>query len=143
MTFTVTVGALSLSAPTSANLGSGAPGGTASGPLGTVVVTDNRALLTAAWVATASSTSWVTGSGTGNETIPATDGKYAPGTVTTTGTITTTPHDITLTTSPQPVVTGSAGVGDNTASWNPTITVAIPAAAVGGAYVATLTQSVS
>lgn len=143
MTFTVTVGDLSMSAPASANFESGAPGTSISGPLGQVVVTDNRALLTAAWTATASSTNWVTGSGTGNETIPNSDTTYDPGVVAHTGTITTTPHAITLSTSPQAVVTGSAGVGDNTASWNPTITVAIPAAAVGGAYVATLTQSIS
>jgi hypothetical protein len=143
MTFVVTVGALALSAPVSANIGSGAPGTTVSGLLGTVTVTDNRALAIAAWTATASSTSWITGGGTFDETIPATAGTYSPGPVTTTGEITAVPHAITLSTSPQPVVVGSAGVGDNTASWNPTIAVAIPAGAVGGTYTSTLTQSVS
>lgn len=38
---------------------------------------------------------------------------------------------------------GTAGVGENTATWNPTIAVAIPAAAVGGDYTGTLTQSVT
>ena len=143
MTFTVTVGALSMTAPATANLGSGAPGTTISGPLGTVVVTDNRALLSASWTATASSTSWVTGTGTGNETIPAGAGSYAPGVISKTGTVTTAASDITLTTSPQTVVAASAGVGNNTASWNPTISVAVPSTAVGGAYTSTLTQSVS
>jgi hypothetical protein len=106
-------------------------------------VTDDRALLAASWVVTASSTSYVTGSGTGNETIPATDVSYAPGTVTTTGTITATPTDITLSGSPQTVVTGSSGVGDNTASWDPTLTVHVPAAAVGGTYTGTIAHSVS
>ena len=32
-----------------------------------------------------------------------------------------------------PVVAGTAGTGNNTASWDPTIAVAVPAAAVGGA----------
>jgi hypothetical protein len=143
MTFTVTVGALTMTAPASANLGSGGPGTTISGPLGTVVVADNRALLSASWTATASSTSWVTGSGTGNETIPATAGRYTPGPIQTTGTITATGQAITLSTSPQTVVTGSAGVGNNTASWNPTIAVTVPTTAVGGTYTSTLTQSVS
>jgi hypothetical protein len=143
MMFTVTVGALTMTAPASANLGSGAPGTTISGPLGTVVVADNRALLSASWTATASSTSWVTGTGTGNETIPAAAGTYTPGPIQTTGTITATGHAITLSTSAQTVVTGSAGVGDNTASWNPTIAVAVPPTAVGGTYISTLTQSVS
>jgi hypothetical protein len=42
-----------------------------------------------------------------------------------------------------PVVTGTAGVGNNTATWNPALAVAVPAAAVGGVYRATLVQSVS
>jgi hypothetical protein len=61
MTFTVTTGALTMTAPPTANLGSGAPGTTISGPLGSVLVTDNRALLSAAWTATASSTNFTTG----------------------------------------------------------------------------------
>jgi hypothetical protein len=53
---TVTVGALSLTAPASVDLGSGAPGTTISSPLGgatpgdSVLVTDNRALLSASWI---------------------------------------------------------------------------------------------
>lgn len=143
MTFTVTVGALTMSAPSSANLGSGAPGTTISGPLGTVNVTDNRALLSASWIVTASSASWTTGTGTGNETIPASAANYTPGQIQTTGTITATGQAITLSTSAQTVVTGSAGVGNNTASWDPTIAVAVPSTAVGGAYTSTLAQSVS
>ena len=143
VTFTVTVGALSMTAPVSANLGSGAPGSTISGALGPVTVTDNRALLSASWSASASSTAWTTGGGTPSETIPATDGGYVPGSITTTGTITATGTSITLSGAATPVVTGTAGVGNNTATWNPTISVAVPAAAVGGIYTGTLTQSVS
>jgi hypothetical protein len=143
VTFTVTSGALTLTAPISANLGSGAPGTVISNVLGTVTVTDNRALLAASWVVTASSTSFTTGGGTGNEIIPATDATYSPGSVTTTGTITATPTSITLSSTPQTVVTGSAGVGDNTASWNPVIAVSVPAAAVTGGYIGTLTESVA
>jgi hypothetical protein len=143
VTFTVTVGALTMTAPTSVDLGSGAPGTTVSGTVGPVTVTDDRALLTAAWTATASSTSWTTGGGTPSETIPAGDVGYTPGTVTTTGTITATPTPITLSGAASTVVSGTAGVGDNTASWNPTLAVAVPSAAVGGVYSGTLTQSVS
>ena len=143
VTFTVTVGALSMTAPTAVNLGSGAPGTTISKALGAVTVTDARALLSANWAATASSTDWTTGAGTPNETIPASDVGYNPGSITTTGTITATGTPITLSGTPAPVVTGTAGVGDNTATWNPIISVAVPAAAVGGIYTGTLTQSVS
>ncbi|HEX5293442.1 MAG TPA: hypothetical protein VFX25_31600 [Streptosporangiaceae bacterium] len=143
MMFTVTSGALTMSAPASANLGSGAPGTTISSPLGTIEVADDRALLSASWTATASSTIWVTGTGTGSETIPANAATYTPGPIQTTGVITATGQAITLTTSAQTVVTGSAGVGDSTASWDPTIAVEVPPSAVSGTYTATLTQSVS
>jgi hypothetical protein len=143
VTFAVTSGALTISVPASANLGSGAPGSNISAPLGAVTVTDDRAALEASWTVTASSTSYTTGGGSANETIPATDVDYAVGTITTTGTITATPTDITMSNSPQTVVTGSSGVGNNTASWDPTITVHVPAAAVTGTYTGTITHSVS
>ena len=143
VSFSVTSGALSMSAPVSVNLGSGAPGTTISGALGPVTVTDNRALLSASWTATAASSDWTTGGATPAETIPATDVGYDPGSITTTGTITATGTPITLSGTGTPVVTGTAGVGDNTATWDPTISVAVPASAVGGAYTGTLTQSVS
>jgi hypothetical protein len=143
VTFAVTSGALTMTAPASVSLGSGAPDTTISGALGTVTVTDARALLAAAWTAVASSTAFVTGGSTTAETIPAADVGYAPGTPTTTGVVTNvTGLPITLSGTPQPVVT-LTGVGNNTASWNPALAVAVPAAAVVGTYTATLTQSVS
>jgi hypothetical protein len=143
VTFAVTTGALTMTAPTGANLGSGAPGTTITGSLGSITVTDDRALLTAAWTATASATAWTTGGGTGNETIPASDVTYTTGAITTTGTITATGSNITLSGASQTVVSGSAGVGNNTATWNPTLAVAVPAAAVGGTYSGTVTHSVA
>jgi hypothetical protein len=143
MTFAVTSGALAMTAPAAANLGSGAPGTTISGQLGTVTVTDSRALLSASWTATASSTDFLTGVASPADTIPAGDVTYTPGSITTTGTITATGSAITLSGGPQTIVAGTAGVGDNSASWNPTLAVAVPAAAVSGVYTATLTQSVS
>lgn len=143
MTFTVTSGLLTMTAPPTANLGSGAPGTTITGALGTTVVTDNRALLSAHWTATASSTEFTTGTATGSEIIPASDATYTPGPITTTGTITATGFGITLSGTAQTVVSGTAGVGDNSASWDPTIAVAVPPNAVFGTYTATLTQSVS
>lgn len=139
VTYTVTTGALSMSVPASATLGSGAPGTTISAPIGPVTVTDDRALLSASWTVTASETDFTSGP----STIPATSATYSPGTITTTGTITATPTSVTLSNSAQTVDTGSAGVGDNTATWNPTISVHVPAGAVGGTYTGTLTQSVA
>ena len=143
VTFQVTTGLLSISVPAAANLGPGSPGHPANGQLGTVTVTDGRALLAASWTATVASTDFTTGTGTGNETIPAGDITYDPGTVTPTGTITITSNDVTLSATPQAVVAGSAGVGDNSASWNPSLNVSIPAGAVGGTYTGTVTHSVA
>jgi hypothetical protein len=143
VTFAVTTGALTITAPTAADLGSGAPGTDISGEIGTVLVTDDRALLSAAWTATASATDFANSTTAAAETIPATDVDYAPGTITTTGGITAAASDITLDHEPQTVVTGTAGVGNNTASWDPTLTVHVPPQAVTGTYTGTLTQSVS
>lgn len=68
---------------------------------------------------------------------------YDPGAITHTGTITTTGTTITLSGAAQTVVTGTAGVGDNSATWDPALAVAVPASAVGAPYSGTLTQSVS
>jgi hypothetical protein len=141
VTFTVSNGALAMTAPASVNLGAGPPGTTITGVLGVVTVTDNRALLAATWTATASSTDFTTGGGTPSETIPSEDVTYTPGPITTTGTITVTGHQITLTEASQTTIAATAGVGDNTATWDPTLAVAVPAAAVSGLYTGTLTQS--
>ncbi|MFD8479286.1 hypothetical protein [Kitasatospora sp. NPDC059673] len=139
LTFTVTSGALTLSVPAAATLGSGAPGTTIGAQIGPCTVVDDRALASASWTVTASETDFVNGP----STIPATDSTYAVGSVTTTGTITVTPTNVTLSNSAQTVLTGTAGVGDNTATWDPTVSVHVPASAVGGVYTGVLTQSVA
>jgi hypothetical protein len=139
VTFTVTSGALTLSTPASAVLGSGAPGTTIAAPIGPCTVTDDRALVSASWNVSASETDFANGA----SIIPAGDASYTPGTITTTGTITVTPITVQLSNTAQVVLDASAGVGDNTASWNPTIAVNVPPSAVGGTYTGTLTQSVA
>jgi hypothetical protein len=104
-----------------------------------MTVTDDRALLSASWTVTVAQTDFANGA----QTIPATDASYQPGTITTTGTITVTPTNLTLANTAQSAVTGSDGVGDNTASWDPSVGVAVPASAVAGVYTGTLTHSVS
>jgi hypothetical protein len=142
VTFTVTSGDLSMTAPTTVDLGINGPNTTIAGALGTVTVTDDRALLAAAWTIVASSSAWTTGAATPDETIPAGDVGYDPGAITTTGTITVTGTPITLSGISAPVMTGTAGVGDNSATWDPTLSVAVPPSAVTGVYTGTLTQSV-
>jgi len=146
VTVVVGTGELTMTAPGAVTLatGTGQPGTTISGLLGSTVVTDNRASLAASWTVSVSSSDFTTGGATAAETIPAADITYTAGSFFTTGTITVTatPATLTLSNTGAPDVFGTAGVGDNSATWNPTIDVAIPSAAVTGTYTATLTQSV-
>ena len=75
VTVAVLAGALTMTAPASATLGSAAPGGTIRAGLGSVQVTDNRGF-GASWTATVSATAFTTGGGTAAETIPAADAVY-------------------------------------------------------------------
>jgi len=144
VTVAVVTGLLSITAPGSADLGTAAPGGTASARLGTVQVTDDRAGL-AGWTATVSSTDFTTGGGTAAETIPVQDILYSiSGFASTTGsaTLTLTPGT-NLSTALQAVAQAANVHGDNSAAWNPLIQVAVPSGAVAGTYSAIITHSVS
>jgi alpha-tubulin suppressor-like RCC1 family protein len=143
------VGFLSISVQPAATLPSTAPGTTTSAQLGTVTVTDNRALVSASWTAVVSSTTFTTGVGSPALTIPTTDVTYWSGSATaTSGTGTFTPGQSTsagkqgLSVS-RTAFTLTAGAGVNSASWNPTLGVTVPASAVAGSYTGTVTHSVS
>ena len=148
-TFTVQAGALSIAVPASAAVGSGTPGSSFSGQLGAVTVTDTRALLTASWTATVSSTDFTTGGGTAAETIAKANVSYWSGLATSTsGVGVFTPGQATAVQAqslsvPRTAFTLTAGTGNNTAAWNPTLVVSVPAAAVGGTYTGTVTHSVA
>ena len=139
VTFTVTTGAIDISAPTgpvALTNGTLTPGGTASGQIGTVDVTDARGVTPAAWDATVSSTTW---SGPAVPPIPSTAASYSAGPVTAAGAglcaaavggpIPTTPTTTTA-------VSHTGGGGGNTCSWDPTISVAIPVTAATVTYTA-------
>ena len=71
-------------------------------------------------------------------------GQAATITYTATGPATFTPVPTTqLSASAQPVVNATNVAGNTTVTWDPTIMVTIPGSAVGGAYTATITHSVS
>ncbi|MGW7329175.1 hypothetical protein ACWGIU_11420 [Streptomyces sp. NPDC054840] len=144
-TFTVTATTgLTLSAPASASLSSAAPGGSATGSLGVTTVNDQRSQLGTTWTATVSlSASFATGGGTASETITGSSVTYAPGAATSE---TNPPHTAGTTGTLASTLTAfsrSSGDGANAVSWNPTLTVAVPASNVSGAYTGTITQSVS
>ena len=140
-------GALTITVPASAALPSTAPGGTATAQLGTVTVSDGG--IAVAWTATVSATPFITGGGTGPETIPLTRVTYWSGPATaTTGTGTFIPGQPNAAAAVDLTVTRTAfrltgGSPVNSASWNPTLSVAVPASAIGGPYTATVTHSVS
>jgi hypothetical protein len=147
-TFTISGGSLVISAPAAASLGSAAPGGTLSATLGTVTVTDTRGALLASWTATASTTTFATGGGTPEELIPQSAVSYASGQSTANSGIGAVIPGQPLTANAVPMTstvtafTKLVGSGNNSTAWNPTVIVAVPAAAVAGTYSGTITHSV-
>jgi hypothetical protein len=143
-TLTVTGGSLSISAPPAAgSLGSRAntvTGGTISGSLGVVQVNDARsAAAGSGWVASVISSAFTPSSG---PAIAASAVSYDVGTITKTGTATYTPNNPQDLTGVAPAVTATGITGDNSATWNPTINVAVPGGVIAGVYAATITHSV-
>jgi alpha-tubulin suppressor-like RCC1 family protein len=142
-------GFLSISVPSAATLPAVAPGGVTTAQLGTVTVTDNRALGSAAWTATVTGTAFTTGTGGGLHMIPPGQVAYWSGPATSSsGSGTFTPGQPTAATAQTLAasrvafsLTGGSGV--NSASWNPTLSVSVPPPVVAGTYIATITHSVS
>ncbi|WP_066375504.1 hypothetical protein [Herbidospora mongoliensis] len=149
VTFTITGGALTISAPASINLGNTTAGATLQGTIGPVTVTDLRGTLLGTWTASVSSTNFVTGGGTPNETVPKASVSYASGPATSSSGIGVfVPGQLTVLLA-QPLAasitafSATALVGNNTVTWNPTLQVNVPAAAVAGVYTGTVTHSVA
>jgi hypothetical protein len=150
VTFTVSSGPLSIAVPESKALGSTGRPGTITSTLGTVTVTDARALLAPTWAATVSSTDFTTGGGSALETIANTEVNYWSGPATaSSGAETdfvawqpTSADQVALSTSPT-VFSLSTGLGNNSAGWDPTLVVGIPADAIAGDYTGTVTHSVA
>jgi hypothetical protein len=140
-TFTLTGGALTLNVSGTATLtgeATGVAANTISGQLGTVTVTDDRGGVTG-WVTSAISgmfTRTVAGGATSTDVL------YSNGTITVTGTSTVTGVSGGTLVGALPVATATAVSGNNTASWNPTIDVLMPAGALVGTYTATVTTSI-
>jgi hypothetical protein len=149
-TFSLAGGSLSISAPASRDLGSGSTGGgTVSAQLGSVTVTDNRGALVGTWTASVSSTDFTTGGASANETIAKGQVTYWSGTATaSSGVAVFAPGQASAANAQalsvsRTAFSATAIVGNNSASWNPTVTVNVPAAAVAGDYTGTITHSVA
>jgi hypothetical protein len=149
-TFTLSAGALGITVPGSADLGNVATGtGTTAAQLGSVSVADGRGALLGTWTAQASTSDFTTGGATANETIGKAVVDYWSGAATsTTGTGVFTPGQL-LSANKQALsvartaFSATAVVGNNTAAWNPTVIINIPAQAVAGDYSGTVTHSVA
>jgi hypothetical protein len=144
VTFTLTGGSLTLTAPASATLtagGLGVGGTTATGTLGSSTVTDTRGALTHTVTVTMSTTDFTT---TGGDTIAKSNATGYSGVATPSGVGVAVP---TLTGQ----TIGAAGgatilqltgvIGSASATYNPTVSVAVPAGAVAGDYSGVVTQT--
>jgi hypothetical protein len=143
-TVTVPGGSLSISAPANAgNLGTRAntvASGTVSGSLGQVQVLDARSPVAGSgWVASVISTAFTPPTG---PAIAASAVGYTAGSITKVGTAVYTANDPGDLTGVSPAVTATAITGDNSATWNPTISVLVPGGMAAGVYSATITHSV-
>lgn len=144
VTFEVTSGALSIDVPTNTvYLGSVVAGPTVqpvSAQLGNVTVTDARGG-TAGWTVTASAVDF-----TGPQSISVSapgSSRYTPGNITTTGTVTVNGFTLSPLYPPSTVVTGTNVSGNNTATWDPTVTVNVPGNTLTGTYSSTITHDVN
>lgn len=150
-TFTVaaTGTGLAITVPATAGLGTGAPGSTITAHLGAVTVTDSRAVDPAAWTASVISSDFTIPATA--DTIPAGDVDYWSGPATSTvGSGTFTPGQPTSAdgraldnTTLLTAMSLTGGAGSNSATWDPTLVVNVPAAAVAGTYTGTVTHSVA
>ncbi|MGC4866753.1 hypothetical protein ACLQ3B_15120 [Micromonospora sp. DT53] len=140
---------LDITAPPAVNLGAGFPGGLLTGALGTVEVADFRGNQSTTWVATVTSTAFVTGAGGVNRTVANSLVSYWSGPVVkATGGGTLVPGQLTAAQAvplnvSRVAFTKTAGNGNNTVSWRPTLRISLPAGLVNGTYTATVLHSVA
>lgn len=141
-TITIEGGALTISVPSvTADLGTFinlVDGGSVTGNLGEVKVSDARSGATG-WSATAISTTFTSGDLTA---IAASLISYAVGDVTASGLATFEANDLANMTGAATVITATA-TGDNSAAWNPEITVDVPGGTAAGTYTATINHALT
>jgi hypothetical protein len=140
----LTGGVLGITVPTAAvPLGSHANevgGSLISGALGTVQVNDARsAVAGSGWVTSVIATALTPTAG--GPTIGATYIGYTVGTITQVGTATYTANNPPDLTGVSAAVTATGITGDNSATWNPMINVAVPGGLAAGSYTGTITHS--
>lgn len=144
-TFTLAGGNLSITVQDTATLSIGASAlimPDASGQLGSVTVNDLRAAANASWTASVLSSAFTNGT----TTVAPTGVSYNSGAATgTTGSGTRTVNSGTFVDDETEMTAFSLsdGVGNNSTTWNPTVTVDLPNDATAGEYSGTITHSVA
>ena len=150
VTFSLTGGSIAITEPGTAALTAGALSGLVgtsfTGSLGNTTVTDNRGAVTG-WTSYIAQTTAFTN---GDTTIPASNVKVWVPTaivptgvaVVTSGTYLTQVTGLALTSSAQAFVTATAVIGNNAATFNPSIAVTVPSNATAGNYSGVITQTV-
>lgn len=143
--FTLTGGTLSITVPTGPVSFGSTPEAVAAqvvtGSLGQVQVNDARAAAAGSgWVATVISAAFTP---TAGPAIAASAVSYNAGAITQVGTATYTANNPSDLTGVVAVVTATGITGDNSATWNPTISIAVPGGTAAGTYGALITHSVS
>jgi hypothetical protein len=141
--FDITGGALSISAPAGTNVDLGSrlasnEAGTLSGQLGVVTVSDLRGGPTT-WTASVIASAFTP---TAGPAVPASAISYNAGLITVLGALVPIGGVFANLTGVVAVVTGTS-TGPSTATWNPLISIAIPANLQPGSYTATITHSVA
>lgn len=148
-TFSITAGALTITAPASQSLGSVTAGATQVGPTtwsSAVTVTDNRGDADASWAVQATTTDFAGGSGT---SVPKANAEYrvaAAGRTTSGSGCAYTYQNAFASMGGAGVAAASATtcVGANSASWFPEMQVSLSGTTtVAGTYTATVTHAVS
>jgi hypothetical protein len=145
-TFSLTGGALAITVPASTvALNTGivnAGAATAAGQLGPVTVSDTRGLLVNSWTTTVSSTSFVTGGSSANETVAVGNIDYTSGPSTAhTGLGVFVPTLVPTALGADATYLGAAG--NSSTTWNPTLTFTLLSSQVAGTYTGTITHSVA
>lgn len=149
-TFSIIGGTLGISVPATVALNTGTVNtgaSSASGQLGAVTVTDTRGLLSNAWTAGVTTTTFTTGTSTTSETVAQSDIAYTSGPSTATSGLGTF-----VPTVGAPATIGATGItgaswtglaGNDSATWDPTITFTFLSSQVAGTYTGTITHSVA
>jgi hypothetical protein len=146
-TFSLTAGTLDITVPATATLGSTTTGAAslANQALGAVTVTDGQGSLVSGWTATVASTDFVTGGSTANEKVVKANVAYTAGA----GTALLGQVGAFVPATPGTALAAATtagtwtGVGNNTVTWNPSVTFTLIPSQVAGTYTGTITHSVA